>query len=51
MDVLKRNKFPGPAVDGAGEDERNGDGVLGMDGGISNERADAMGNVPVGDDE
>lgn len=51
MDVLRRSNVPGPAVVGAGDDERNGDGVLEMDGGTSSERVDVIGNVPVGDDE
>lgn len=51
MEVLRRSKVDGPAADGAGEDERYGDGVLAMEGGISKETADVMGKVPVGDEE
>ena len=55
MEVLRRSRVPGAptAVDGAGEEERNGEGegVREMDGAVSRESADVVGNVPNGDEE
>lgn len=51
MEVLRRSNAPG-FVDGAGDEERKGEGVREFPlRSRPRESADAVGNVPVGDEE